>query len=85
MVLGRHITASHFLFSQFIDPLYKNILLGQSVSHTEISSLPNSHLNGSVTSDGPCIFVRGENGPVSFAKSVRITGFNVETTAVGIM
>lgn len=61
------------------------MLLGQSVSHTEISSLPNSHLNGSVTSDGPCIFVRGgENGPVSFAKSVRITGFNVETTAVGI-
>lgn len=26
----------------------------------------------------------GENGPVSFAKSVRITGFDVETTAVGI-
>lgn len=62
MVFGCHITASLFLFSQFIEPLYKNIyiLLGQSVSHTEISSLPNSHLNGSVTLDGPCILVRGK-------------------------
>lgn len=27
MVFGRHITASLFLFSQFIEPLYKNIYI----------------------------------------------------------